>query len=268
MSSQEPAPPIPIERLLPHRAPVLVVEEVLEASPLRSLARLRLRPEGLYFERGRFVPVWAIEIMAQGLAAGLGLAGGPQRAQGAFGYLVGVDGFAVPGLEALVPQAELRVEARLEADIPPVVECAVELVAGSMVAARARLRLLMGVGALASPPARAEGVGSAGLQVVGNAAGRVEASLVLSAAHPYLQGHFPRDPVLPAIGHLRLVEEALEAATGRKRWVGAIDRARFQLPVRPGQSLLLVVESNEDALAWSLKADGQLASCGRGFCEC
>ena len=254
---------IPPEQLLPHRSPMLVLEKLLEATPERCVASVVLRPDGLYFDDRGFVPLWAIEMMTQGLAAGLGFAAGPARAQGRFGYLIAVDDCALPDPGPLVPGVALGVEARVEADIPPAVEAAAELRLESVVVARARLRLLVGVEPLESAPASA--APAAELQVARAADGRIEASLVLGAEHPYLQGHFPGDPVLPAIGQLRLVEQALSAALGGERRLRAVRRARFQQPVRPGQRIALSIEPGEAGrVDWTIRADGKLASRGSG----
>ncbi len=248
-----------LDTLLPHRPPMRVIEEVVDASRDRCSARLSLRPEGLYFERGTFLPIWAAEIMAQGLAAGLALARGPQS--GAFGYLVAVDQLALLDVERLKPGAEVRVEASVEVDIAPALECQARLAVGGAAACQARLRLLMGVPPLAPPTLRAEQ--GEPLRLAMAAGGVAEAVGRLGSDHPYLNGHFPGDPLLPAVGQLRLVEEALSLAQPDEPRIVAVERARFLNPVRPGAQIAVRVEEQAGPISFELRADGQTASRGR-----
>jgi 3-hydroxymyristoyl/3-hydroxydecanoyl-(acyl carrier protein) dehydratase len=227
MSSSEARAQVPIEQVLPHRAPILVIEEVLSASPSGCRSRLQLRQDGPYFEADGFVPFWAVEVMAQGLGAGLGVAAGARPAQGGYGYVVGIEDFSMPGVGALVPGAEVTVAARVEAEIPPVLECAVELLALGRPVASARLRLLMGVAPLVAATAGTDRPGGP-LRTVVEPDGRWVATGVLPESHRYFQGHFPGAPVLPAVGHLDLVEWAAAEATGGRRRIRTIERARFQ----------------------------------------
>lgn len=59
--------------------------------------------------------------------------------------------------------------------------------------------------------------------------------------HPSLAGHFPGNPVMPAVVLLDLARVAI---AGREPWtLQAIASARFLQPVRPGEEVSLEVET-------------------------
>ena len=91
---------------------------------------------------------------------------------------------------------------------------------------------------------------------------------------PFFNGHFPNIPVMPGV----LIIEALAQAGGLLVWEGATDeereailyltgveKARFKLPVRPGDQLILKVElvqSRTNVWRFDSRAevDGRLAA--------
>lgn len=64
----------PIAELLPHRPPMLLLDELVEHAPGRARCRVRLRPDSPFMEDGRVRAVVAIEYMGQAAAACAGLA--------------------------------------------------------------------------------------------------------------------------------------------------------------------------------------------------
>ena len=96
----------------------------------------------------------------------------------------------------------------------------------------------------------------------------------VSANEPYLQGHFPGDPIMPGV----LVVEALaqlccilayqsrgrRASDGYQHYLAGVDNARFRRPVRPGDVLELrgkIVNERRQFMKFDAEAlvDGELA---------
>jgi hypothetical protein len=89
---------------------MLALERLDAWTPQLSRASLRLRAEGLYFEQGRFRPLWCVELMAQAAAAGVayGAAVAADEPREAAGFLVGVEDLRFGALRALSPGARAR----------------------------------------------------------------------------------------------------------------------------------------------------------------
>lgn len=66
-----PVLPTPAE-LLPHTAPMVLVDEVTEVSDKRAVCRLTLRPDSMFVEDGRVPGLVCIEYMAQAIGAYVG----------------------------------------------------------------------------------------------------------------------------------------------------------------------------------------------------
>lgn len=66
---------VDIESIIPHRAPFRLLDEYLEASPKRVLARAVIRPDNVFFDAALGgVPTWVgVEYMAQAAAIWVGL---------------------------------------------------------------------------------------------------------------------------------------------------------------------------------------------------
>ena len=66
---------------------------------------------------------------------------------------------------------------------------------------------------------------------------------------PYFQGHFPSQPVMPAVYSLECIAQAgaflllntLEEPLKKNAFISAIDKARFRQPVLPGDQLRIEV---------------------------
>jgi 3-hydroxymyristoyl/3-hydroxydecanoyl-(acyl carrier protein) dehydratase len=63
---------------------------------------------------------------------------------------------------------------------------------------------------------------------------------------PYLQGHFPDSPILPAIAIIDASTVLLQRATQRAQvQLEAVTSAKFMSPIVPGQKLRIEVSSSE-----------------------
>lgn len=101
----------PITDLLPHRAPSLLLDRILELSPTRCVALVRVEPGAWYLQADGTAPGWlGLEWMAQAASAFSGnrhrLAGRAPR----IGFLLGTRSYEVLVASFLVG-TELEVEA-------------------------------------------------------------------------------------------------------------------------------------------------------------
>lgn len=104
---------IPIEPLLPHRGPAIVLDGLTAVLDDGCIARARVREGAAYLDERGDMPAWAgLEMMAQAAAAFSGhrntLSGRPVRV----GYLLGTRSFTTTG-SAFPVGTELEIEARV-----------------------------------------------------------------------------------------------------------------------------------------------------------
>jgi 3-hydroxymyristoyl/3-hydroxydecanoyl-(acyl carrier protein) dehydratase len=64
----------------------------------------------------------------------------------------------------------------------------------------------------------------------------------IPADHPCLAGHFPGNPVVPAVVLLDLMAHALREALGGSARVTALPAAKFLRPLRPEQDFEIVLQ--------------------------
>jgi len=73
MSAAPPYPPV--AELVPHDAPIILVDELLEWSPTQARVRARVRRGGPFVSEGRLPATILLEYMAQAIAVADGMAG-------------------------------------------------------------------------------------------------------------------------------------------------------------------------------------------------
>lgn len=135
-----PAPPL--EALLPHRPPMLLLDEVLECSPGRACCRVRLRPDSPFMEAGRVRALVALEYMGQAAAACAGAqareAGGAPR----IGLLLGTRELTL-AVEHFSAGDALVVEAERLAEDERLCSFRCRVLRGEALAAQATLNVLL-----------------------------------------------------------------------------------------------------------------------------
>jgi len=100
----------PIESLLPHRAPMILLDEVHDASERSITCRIVLRADSPFVEHGRVPALVTVEYMAQCVAAYAGLQASHQGRAVRIGYIIGVR-FVDFSVEALHVGEEILVKA-------------------------------------------------------------------------------------------------------------------------------------------------------------
>lgn len=86
---------IDLTTAVPHRAPMLLLDRVIEVSAERIIAGVTITEKTIGFENGQ-VPVWfGVEYMAQAIAAFNGINYGTPGGKPEIGFLVGVRNYKV-----------------------------------------------------------------------------------------------------------------------------------------------------------------------------
>jgi len=85
----------------------------------------------------------------------------------------------------------------------------------------------------------------------------------VAADSPWFEGHFDGAPVLPAIGLLSLVSDALEEAAG-EGGVVAIDEIRFASPIGPGSRATIRLGPGADDDRWTFVVTSGGETCASG----
>ena len=84
-----------IEKLIPHRGPMLLVDELLEHDGTSAVVRATIRPHTAGIRDGKMESHWAVEIIAQAIAAMFGYSWISSGHETSFGYIIAVDDFSL-----------------------------------------------------------------------------------------------------------------------------------------------------------------------------
>jgi beta-hydroxyacyl-ACP dehydratase FabZ len=97
---------------------------------------------------------------------------------------------------------------------------------------------------------------------------RIVARKTVAADEPYLQGHFPGNPIMPGVLIVEAMAQAGAVFAARQcsfdparqvMYFMAIDKARFRTPVLPGDILRLeVVPLRRGTAAWKMRAEAKV----------
>jgi len=99
---------------------------------------------------------------------------------------------------------------------------------------------------------------------------RAVAEKLVSLGEPYLQGHFPGDPVVPGVLMLEMLAQAAafldeEDLGGVPVFLAQVVDARFKAPARPGDRLRLEVRADM-AFGGFQRIEGTVSCEGRVLC--
>lgn len=94
-------------------------------------------------------------------------------------------------------------------------------------------------------------------------AARYLCSFVVPPDHPAFPGHFPGQPLVPAVVMLEQVAAALRAWRGER--LGRVAEAKFVAPLGPGQQAELCLTEAQGRVRFEIRAQGSLLA--RGMVE-
>lgn len=83
-------------------------------------------------------------------------------------------------------------------------------------------------------------------------AGRYSLTFSVPVDAPYLNGHFPDDPLVPAAQILAWLHAAVARVDPRFVTSGQVERAKFLAPLRPEMAVILEWEADGDG--WRVQA--------------
>ncbi len=99
---------------------------------------------------------------------------------------------------------------------------------------------------------------------------RAAPAVTVPAGHPAIAGHFPGDPIVPAVLILSLVEEAV-AERFPDVVLGTLQNARFHRPLRPEQGCRIETEKTGERIAFRVLlndgANATLIAAGQWLCN-
>lgn len=91
---------------------------------------------------------------------------------------------------------------------------------------------------------------------------RAESAFTIAQDHPAFAGHFPGQPIVPAVVLLAEALAAIEAATGRAPHEWRLSGAKFLQAVGPGARLSLVHEESRDGRRFELRCGEAIVASG------
>jgi len=81
--------------------------------------------------------------------------------------------------------------------------------------------------------------------------------------YPYFEGHFPGNPIVPAVTQVGWIITAIGLLKGVVVHDYRISRFKFSRPIRPLANVSTVIEYTDGQYTYKIWADGHL--CGSGF---
>ena len=87
--------------------------------------------------------------------------------------------------------------------------------------------------------------------------------LEIDHGHPALPGHFPGNPIVPAVVILAEVSAAIRAAFGSEAEITRLPAVKFLAPLLPGERCRVVLEpTGAAALRFTVTRDGRRIALG------
>lgn len=87
-------------------------------------------------------------------------------------------------------------------------------------------------------------------------------SAQVPVGHPCLAGHFPGNPVVPAVVLLQLVLDAAQSWRGSQWQLRRLLAAKFLLPLRPGERFEILLQMKDARLDFRCEREARLLAQG------
>lgn len=84
----------------------------------------------------------------------------------------------------------------------------------------------------------------------------------IDAGFPYFEGHFPGNPIVPAVAQVGWILVAVEAWIGRPLERYRLSRFKFAQPLRPEVEVRVSLERTGGRVAARIYSDGELCCSG------
>lgn len=285
-SDRHPAPagplPWPAISLLPHRPPLLLVDTLIRRQESRSEAEAVLPQAGLFVIKGVVQGEYFIELVAQ--TAGLGncydraISGSPPQG----GMIVGVDGFSWPGIH-LVP-GKVHIHTEVIMVFGPMKVVRGEVWQGPTLLAVGEVKVWEGGETLSAgnevvAPWRQFREHGQGVETAIAACCRGwqdeerepamrsgQGEFLFPSSFPGFEGHFPGNPLLPAVLQLAAARYGAGRLLARPLTLNSLQKVKFRGVVRPNEAIILRLQEKVGAAAssvaftWKRCDDGPISS--------
>ncbi len=99
-----------------------------------------------------------------------------------------------------------------------------------------------------------------------NPEGSIGAQVVVPPDSPWFSGHFPGNPVLPAVAQLAIVQDVIQKATGPDRIFKAVNRIKYRRIIRPDELINISVtpiDSGKGNYSFNITVNEEIACKGR-----
>jgi 3-hydroxyacyl-[acyl-carrier-protein] dehydratase len=89
---------------------------------------------------------------------------------------------------------------------------------------------------------------------------KISAKWCVSKDLPYFEGHFPKNPILPAVALIDLVTELLSITLKKPVKMKAVSSAKFLEPITPKDIISIELNASTNTEAWSCLLKNQDAT--------
>lgn len=96
--------------------------------------------------------------------------------------------------------------------------------------------------------------------------GYIRARAVVPADSPWFSGHFPGNPILPAIAQLAIVFDMIQKATGKGQNPFSVRRVKYRRIIRPEEVIHVAaapVDGKRGDFSFQMSVDDETACKGR-----
>jgi prepilin-type processing-associated H-X9-DG protein len=243
--------PIGVADLVPHREPMLILQELQECTEDYARGVMTAQSRNPYITQDGLLEAAAFpELIAQLYAAWSGYLSRNEASPPQSGYLVGVSDFRI-AREACLGD-ELMVEVRNGQQIANVAMVDGHVAIGRDRAAEGRIKLYLESSLersvhipVSAAPERnftSRAVQEAIREHLHVQRGNLSAELSFPEGSPVFSGHFPGHPVVPGAVWIAAARVLSEELAGRSQKIRRIEWAKFKSPVLPGEHVRLDVE--------------------------